>query len=216
MQAWLHRHTASGSADLELTYQSALGFICRLLEPVPVDAAWYRAKYTDVTGAIDRGVFRSAGHHFLLHGFFEGRLPFASEGEGRRHPLPFSSIRAMMSVRPARSGILVRIPREALTEIVEGLLLAVPVDDAWYRLTYPTAATAIARGDFPSSAAHFARLGYTERHWPFAIEVDEPWYLSRYPDVKQAVAKGVVASGQDHFRRSGYQEGRFPAGTYGR
>lgn len=46
-----------------------------LLQSVDVDETWYRVKYPDVADAIDEGMFRSAKHHFIEAGYFEGRLP---------------------------------------------------------------------------------------------------------------------------------------------
>jgi hypothetical protein len=45
------------------------------LQSVDVDETWYRARYPDVAAAIDEGLFKSAKHHFIDSGYFEGRLP---------------------------------------------------------------------------------------------------------------------------------------------
>ncbi len=46
-----------------------------LLRAVPVDETWYRQVYPDVEEAIGRGDYLSARHHFVEHGYFEGRRP---------------------------------------------------------------------------------------------------------------------------------------------
>jgi hypothetical protein len=102
--------------------------------------------------------------------------------------------------------------RDALMAIVRRLLLAVPVDEAWYRRTYPGVDRAIERGGFASAASHYAEFGYAECRWPFEMTVDEAWYRTRYPDVSPLIADGTVANAQAHFWRFGYREGRFPAG----
>jgi hypothetical protein len=45
------------------------------LQSVDVDETWYRTRYPDVAAAIDEGLFKSAKHHFIDSGYFEGRLP---------------------------------------------------------------------------------------------------------------------------------------------
>jgi len=209
---WLNGFASAPASALCVPYESYVPFIRRLLEPVPVDEDWYCAAYPGVGQSIARGVFRSAAHHFLAHGYFEGRLPFAADRADLRQPIPFAELRALTPVRPARDGLRVEMERDALMAIVRRLLLAVPVDEAWYRRTYPGVDRAIARGGFASAAAHYAEFGYAECRWPFDMVVDEAWYRARYPDVPPLIADGTVADAQGHFWRFGYREGRFPAG----
>lgn len=54
-----------------------------LLRSVPVDETWYRSRYADVAEAIDAGTYRSARHHFVEEGYFEGRLPAAQQIDER-------------------------------------------------------------------------------------------------------------------------------------
>ncbi|MBV9735715.1 MAG: hypothetical protein JO209_07370 [Acidisphaera sp.] len=54
-----------------------------LLRSVPVDEAWYRGRYEDVAAAIKAGMYRSAKHHFVEEGYFEGRLPAAQQIDER-------------------------------------------------------------------------------------------------------------------------------------
>jgi hypothetical protein len=53
------------------------GIIKLMLASVTVDDAWYRAKYPDVSAAIDAGEYESSQRHFMEHGYFEGRMPGA-------------------------------------------------------------------------------------------------------------------------------------------
>jgi hypothetical protein len=46
-----------------------------LLRAVYVDEDWYERQYPDVRDAIADGIFRSAKHHFIESGYFEGRRP---------------------------------------------------------------------------------------------------------------------------------------------
>jgi hypothetical protein len=210
LKHWLERYRTQESAQFDLPYTYYLSMIRRFLEPVPVDESWYRATYAGIAGAIDRGIFRSAFHHFLAHGYFENRSPFAPGHNGLRAPVPFAEIRAKTPVRPMRDGLHVRLSWDELMGIVELLLRSVPVDEAWYRRTYAGVDADIEAGRVASAASHFVKHGYAQGNWPFAMVVEESWYLGRYRDVSKAVAAGQVASGQDHFWRAGYGEGRFP------
>ncbi|HLG82931.1 MAG TPA: hypothetical protein VKY22_18110 [Bradyrhizobium sp.] len=46
-----------------------------LLRAVQVDEDWYLRQHPDVREAVAKGVFRSAKHHFIESGYFEGRKP---------------------------------------------------------------------------------------------------------------------------------------------
>jgi hypothetical protein len=46
-----------------------------LLRGVHVDEEWYCRQYPDVRDAVAKGVFRTARHHFIESGYFEGRRP---------------------------------------------------------------------------------------------------------------------------------------------
>ncbi len=51
------------------------GLIKLMLVSVRVDDTWYRRRYPDVSAAVDAGEYQSTRHHFIEHGYFEGRLP---------------------------------------------------------------------------------------------------------------------------------------------
>ncbi len=42
---------------------------------VRVDERWYLTRYPDIVGAIRDGVCASATDHYVMHGFYEHRLP---------------------------------------------------------------------------------------------------------------------------------------------
>lgn len=52
-----------------------IDLIKRLLCAVHVDEEWYLRDNADVEAAIAAGTFRSAKHHFVQDGYFEGRRP---------------------------------------------------------------------------------------------------------------------------------------------
>ena len=58
---------------LSLSTGQLLQLIRLLLRGVDVDEKWYRAAYPDVDAAIRAGELKSAKHHFVKSGYFEGR-----------------------------------------------------------------------------------------------------------------------------------------------
>lgn len=90
------------------------------------------------------------------------------------------------------------------------LLLAVPVDEAWYLSTYADVKKEVDAGRIASGADHYRLSGYFEGRFPSKPDVDEDWYLKHYPDVKAAVAKGLTKSAVDHFMSTGACEARLP------
>jgi hypothetical protein len=48
-----------------------------MTERIPVDQNWYRSKYPDVADAIEAGLVADARDHYVRHGYFEHRMPFA-------------------------------------------------------------------------------------------------------------------------------------------
>ena len=64
-----------GKLYVNLEYEEFLKLLKLLLRAVEVDDAWYMDVYPDVAQAVRSGQFRSAKHHFLEVGYFEGRRP---------------------------------------------------------------------------------------------------------------------------------------------
>jgi hypothetical protein len=56
-------------------YENLLDMIRSLLSVVNVDEKWYLTQYPDVAEAIAQGIIPSAKDHFVVNGYFEGRLP---------------------------------------------------------------------------------------------------------------------------------------------
>jgi hypothetical protein len=136
--------------------------------------------------------------------------PYKPGTAGMRDLPPFSNIKASIAVLPTRSGFRVYMSRDELFDVVRKLLIAVPVDDAWYKLRYPGVADAIASGDFPSASAHFIQHGYFEDRMPFRMEVHEDEYLNSYPHVRELIDAGEMQSAADHFMKIGYSQGCLP------
>jgi len=71
-----YRITANADRDrATLMYRDLLDIVKLLLRGITVDEPWYLAQYPDVSEAIQAGMFKSAKHHFVENGYFEGRRP---------------------------------------------------------------------------------------------------------------------------------------------
>jgi hypothetical protein len=71
-----YRITAATDRDrVNLMYKDLLEITRLFLRGVAVDEAWYLREYPDVADAIKAGEFKSAKHHFIENGYFEGRRP---------------------------------------------------------------------------------------------------------------------------------------------
>ena len=66
---------ANGKGRVALSYAEFTSLIKQLLYGVAVDEAWYLGQYPDVAEAVRNGAYRSARHHFIEEGYFEGRRP---------------------------------------------------------------------------------------------------------------------------------------------
>ncbi len=67
--------TVNGHLKVNNTYDEFLNLVRLLLGSVTVDEAWYLAEYPDIAEAVAAGEVKSARHHFIDSGYFEGRLP---------------------------------------------------------------------------------------------------------------------------------------------
>ena len=71
-----YRITAATDRDrVNLMYKDLLEITRLFLRGVSVDEQWYLSEYPDVAEAINGGAFKSAKHHFVENGYFEGRRP---------------------------------------------------------------------------------------------------------------------------------------------
>ena len=75
-----YRITAATDRDrVNLMYKDFLEITRLFLRGVAVDEKWYLKEYPDVGDAIKDGQFKSAKHHFVENGYFEGRRPHQFE-----------------------------------------------------------------------------------------------------------------------------------------
>lgn len=67
---------ANGKGRIDMKYADFIDLLKLMLRAVAVDEDWYRRSYPDVEDAIKAGTYKSAKHHFVEEGYFEGRLPY--------------------------------------------------------------------------------------------------------------------------------------------
>lgn len=60
-------------SEVSLSRERLEQLIKTLLRSVNIDEEWYRKTNPDVDDAIKRGIYKSAKHHFVEYGYFEGR-----------------------------------------------------------------------------------------------------------------------------------------------
>jgi hypothetical protein len=210
LSKWMDRHAVAGTTRLTPPYDDLLDVLKGFLQAIPVDADWYKTEYPAVAEFLVRMPTETAGSHFQKHGYFEGRRPFAVGWRNLTDPVPFAQLKTRLRIIPTRGRLRVDIGRDDLLGIIKSILIAVPVDEPWYRNAYPDVAKAMDDGTLPSPAYHYAERGYFEARFPFEIIVDEEWYVSRYDHVRTGLERGVAKSAQDHFMRLGYKEGCRP------
>ena len=128
-----------------------------------------------------------------------------------KYLVPFSALKTSVRLVSTKGKLKVDLTYDEFLDFIKKFLLAVPIDEQWYRTRYPDVDEAIRAGAYRTARQHFVQHGYFEGRQPFELEIDEVYYMKRYPDIQESVAKGVVASAHDHYARHGYEEGRIPA-----
>jgi hypothetical protein len=210
LEKWMARSVSADGVRLTPTYDDVLDVLRGFLQAIPVDEDWYKAEYPVIEGFLAHSPARTATSHFQKHGYFEGRKPFAPGWRGLTAPVPFAQLATRLRIYPTRGHLQADIARDDFVDWIKIILTAVPVDEAWYRATYPHAAKVIDDGEFPSVTNHYAERGYFDGCLPFNVVVDEDWYVSRYEHVRTGLDRGLARSAQDHFMRMGYTEGCRP------
>ena len=72
------KYKINANSDIDrisLSFRDFSEIIRSLLRGVSVDEEWYLREYPDVQEAVKSGIFKSAKHHFMENGYFEGRKP---------------------------------------------------------------------------------------------------------------------------------------------
>lgn len=123
---------------------------------------------------------------------------------------PFESIKRRIPVTATEGTVRINMAYDEFLLVLKLILQSVPVDEDWYRRTYPDVAGALTEGVWSSAREHFVEHGYFEGRMPYEMRVDEAWYLQVNEDVQRGVISGEHASAQEHFAQYGYEEGRMP------
>ncbi len=105
----------------------------------------------------------------------------------------------------------IAIDARILRALIQGLAASMPFSEAFYLITYPDVAEAVATGDIADARRHFAEVGFLEGRFGAPPPVDEAFYTAKYEDVAESVARADVTSGTEHYMRSGAAEGRLPS-----
>jgi hypothetical protein len=63
----------TGKGRINIAYSEFIALVKLYLRGVAIDEDWYLKQYPDVADAVRKGTFRSARHHFIEEGYFEGR-----------------------------------------------------------------------------------------------------------------------------------------------
>ncbi len=128
-----------------------------------------------------------------------------------KYLVPFAALKTSVKLLSLKGQLKVDMNYDEFLDLIKKFLMAVPIDEDWYRATYPDVADAIKAGAYRSARQHFVDHGYFEGRRPFDLEIDEAWYLKKYPDIQQGVTEGAIQSAKEHFIRNGYDEGRLPS-----
>jgi len=76
VKSYLTISAEKGDLMASCSYEDFVQLIRRLIADVPVDHAWYLARYPDIAEGISQGTVASPKSHFVNDGYFEGRMPF--------------------------------------------------------------------------------------------------------------------------------------------
>ena len=68
--------TIRGELRVNVSYEDFIRLLKKMIVGTEVDEAWYLRTYEDIAEAVREGSIKSAQHHFVEDGYFEGRLPF--------------------------------------------------------------------------------------------------------------------------------------------
>jgi hypothetical protein len=68
--------TIRGELRVNVSYEDFIRLLKKMIVGIEVDEEWYLRTYEDIAKAVREGAIRSAQHHFVEDGYFEGRIPF--------------------------------------------------------------------------------------------------------------------------------------------
>ncbi|MBS0639920.1 MAG: hypothetical protein JSS43_08620 [Proteobacteria bacterium] len=204
---WLDRQHELPGGRLSILYDDLLDVIKAFISALPVDESWYLARYPAVADFVTRSSTTTARSHYVNHGYFEGRHPFATGWNGYSEPVAFEHLKPLLRIRHQRGRLYAEVSREDVLALIRRLLAAIPVDPSWYFASKPVPPAALGAGDARAAASdHFATVGYFLGQLSSDITVDEDWYVNRYAHVREGMSQGLATSAKDHFLKLGYEE----------
>jgi hypothetical protein len=203
---WLDTHQRDDDGRLLMRYEDVVDVLKAFISAIPVHEAWYLSEYPAVANLVRSVRTETAASHFRMHGYLEGRRPFADGWNGHAEPVPFECLKPRFQLAPARGGLIARMFREDFIALIKQLLSAVPVDPEWYRSRYPIGEIGFEEPDSTAIAAHFAEVGYFNGWLPCDVELDTEWYQRRYEHVRRGLELGFALDAKDHFLKMGYRE----------
>lgn len=68
--------TIRGELRVNVSYEDFIRLLKKMIIGIEVDEEWYLRTYEDIAKAVREGIIKSAQHHFVEDGYFEGRVPF--------------------------------------------------------------------------------------------------------------------------------------------
>lgn len=71
----LNMQKSGAKKAVELRPAELTQLIKTFLRGISIDESWYLRTYPDVAAAVRVGTYKSARHHFIEEGYFEGRIP---------------------------------------------------------------------------------------------------------------------------------------------
>lgn len=104
-----------------------------------------------------------------------------------RYLVPFSMMGEWLNRSAPEGSRQLEMKYDDFLDIVRHVLVAIPVDEDWYRATYPGVAAEIAAGTYVSAAHHFALHGYFEDRRPFESETASRRLPAPFPALKASL-----------------------------
>ena len=84
--------TIRGELRVNVSYDDFIRLLKKMIVGTVVDEEWYLRTYEDIAKAVREGTIKSAQHHFVEDGYFEGRLPFPIKVDERWYSAQYPDV----------------------------------------------------------------------------------------------------------------------------
>ena len=101
------RYKVNATANVDrvtLSYRDFQELLRSVLRGVDVEDEWHLRQYPDVEEAIRSGIFKSAKHHFVQDGYFEGRRPSHCKVDEDWYLLTYPDVANAINAKALMSG----------------------------------------------------------------------------------------------------------------